>query len=134
MPLDKKSMTVASRIMLPVYIVTFVWIGGSWLLTPLASLRQTPALRYLDGTIGLRAISLLLVAAGILIAAALVSQRRGMARYALTLAGICFGLLLLAFIIAPFFSDTPPSAGAWPFLGLAACRASYKSVTLREVS
>jgi hypothetical protein len=127
-------MTVASRIMLPTYVIVFTWIGGGWLLTPIDRLRATPGLAYLDDIVGLRAVSLLLLAAGLLIAAALVTGRRIVARYALTLAGFCFGLLFVALFAAPFFSDTSPAAGAWPFLGLAACRATYKSVTAYEVS
>jgi peptidoglycan/LPS O-acetylase OafA/YrhL len=134
MPLDRANMTVASRIMLPAYVVAFSWIGLNWLITPLERLTESPGLRYLDMNFGLRALGLCLILAGLLIAVALATKRRDMARYALTLAGIGFALLLAAFLLAPFFSDTSPSAGAWPFLGLAACRASYKSVTVHEVS
>lgn len=129
MPLSWTNMTGPSRVMLPVYVVAFTWLGGGWLLTPLDTLRATPGLRYLDDRVGLRAISLLLLMAGLLIGAALISKRRDTARIALTIAGICFFLLLVALVIAPFFSDTSPSAGAWPLIGLGACRASYKAVT-----
>jgi apolipoprotein N-acyltransferase len=116
-------------------VVFFVWVAVGWFMTPLDTLRATPGLRYLDDIVGLRAISLLLIAAAFLIAAALRSTQRArdMARYALVGAGICLGALLGALLIAPFFSDTSPSAGAWPFLGVVACRASYKSVTAHEV-
>lgn len=134
MPLTRASVTVASRIMLPAYTIAFAWIGFNYLLTPLDRLTESPALRYLDAVVGLRAIGLLLVTAGALIALALMTSRRDMARYALVVAGICMGLLLVAFLVAPFLSQTSPSAGAWPFIGLAACRASYKSVTAYEVS
>lgn len=127
-------MTAASRIMLPVYVIAFTWIGLNWLLTPLPRLTESPALNYLDMIVGLRALGALIFVAAGLIAAALITARRDMARYALILAGICLGLLLLTFLVAPFFSETSPSAGAWPFLGVAACRASYKSVTIYEVS
>lgn len=134
MPLNRANMTIASRIMLPAYVVVFAWIGLGWLVTPLERLTESPGLRYLNDTVGLRAIALVLVVAAFLIALALVRANRDTARYALTLAGFCFALLFAAFLAAPFFSNTPPSAGAWPFLGLAACRASYKSVTIHEVS
>jgi hypothetical protein len=133
MPLDKQNMTVASRIMLPAYVLVFGWVGLNWLVTPLDRLHESPGLQFLDLMVNLRGVGLVLVIAGALIALALATTRRDMARYALILAGTCMSLLLVAFLIAPFFSSASPSAGAWPFLGVCACLASYRSVTVYEV-
>jgi heme/copper-type cytochrome/quinol oxidase subunit 3 len=125
-------MTVASRLMLPCYVVTFVWIGLNYLITAKARLIESPTLRYVDTVIDLRALGILLTVSGVLMAAALITRRRDPARYTLILAGICFGILFLVFSVATFQSEASPSAPAWPFLGLCACTASYRSITRYE--
>lgn len=133
MPLNKANMTVASRVMLPCYVLVFGWVGLNWLITPLHRLHESPGLQFLDTALDLRGVGILLITAALLIALALVTARRDLARFALILAGICMFALLVAFIVAPFLSSSSPSAGAWPFLGVCACLASYRSVTAYEV-
>lgn len=131
--LSKTTITVASRVMLPVYVIFFNWVGLNWLTTDLDRLRESPALRYTDEVLDLRGLALLLLLAGLLMAAALISRRRLVAQYALVVAGLCFGVCFTAWLVAGFTTAASPSAAAWPFLGLAACTASYRSLAAQEV-
>jgi hypothetical protein len=132
MPLTKDTMTVASRLMLPCYVVTFCWIGLNYLVTAKTRLTESPTLRYADSVVDLRALGLLLTVSGLLMLGALLTRRREPARYTLILAGICFGILFTIFAVATIQSEASPSAPAWPFLGLCACTASYRSITRYE--
>ena len=134
MPLTKENLTVASRIMLPTYVVVFAWLGLNYLLTSKTRLNKSPTLRYADMVVDIRALGILLLAAALIMLGALASRHRTAARYALLLAGTCFLILLGVFLAAMFRSEASPSAAAWPFLGAAACAASYRSVTIREAN
>ncbi len=132
MPLTRDTMTTASRVTLPTYVIFFGWLGITYLLAPRDRLDESPALRYTDTVIDLRALGILLLGAGALMAYALVRHSRDTSRYALVVAGICHGIIFCAFLLATFYGDASPSAAAWPMLGLAACVASYRSVTSQE--
>lgn len=134
MPLDRENMTAASRIMLPAYVIFFAWVGVTYLLAPRDRLNDSPTLRYTDTVIDLRALGSLLLLSAALMLVALITHRRDASRYALTLAGICHAVIFVVFLFASIETNASPAAAAWPFLGLAACRASYRSVTINEVS
>lgn len=135
MPLDRSHISPASWIMLPVYMVAFLWLGLNYMFTPLARLTASPTLDFVNGLLDLRALGFLLVCAGMFIGVALyLTHNRMLARYALIVAGLCFLVLLVAFVSASFRSEASPSAGAWPFIGLGASFATYQSVTKRQAN
>lgn len=134
MPLIRANITRASRIMLPVYVIFFAWVGINYVITPKHRLLESPALRYLDDVLDLRSVGLVLCAASVMMLVALLSRSRDLSRYALLLGLLCFVGLFVAFVAAAVVGEASPSAGAWPFLGTAACLASYRSVTAREVN
>lgn len=133
-PLDRANMTAASRVMLPAYVVFFSWVGITYLFTPRERLNDSPTLRYTNTVVDLRALGILLLAAGVLMLVALLTGSRDVSRYALTLAGICHAIIFVVFLFASIKAGASPAAAAWPFLGAAACTASYRSVTHHEVS
>lgn len=134
MQLDRANMTRASRIMLPVYVVVFFWLGLNFTLTDKSRLAASPTLRYADNyVVNLRALGILLLFAALLLLIALLTKRRDAARYTLMVAGICFTILFFIFLTATFKAEASPSAAAWPFLGVAGCAASYRSITAYEV-
>lgn len=133
MPLTRGTVTAASRIMLPTYVIFFAWVGGNWALTDSHRLGESPALRYAATLLPMPMWGCLLVAVSILIAVALLSHRRDLCRFALWIAAIALGLFAVIFALAGFVSVASPSAAAWPLLGAAACIASERSLLKGEV-
>lgn len=132
MPLDRAHVTAASRIMLPVYVVFFALVGGTYLFTPLGRLQQSPGLAYADALLTLRAWGGLFVAAALLMSAALVAHRREWFRFALMFCGLAMAVWAIVLVLAFLDGGASPTAWVWPGLVVAACVASYRSLTVKE--
>ena len=126
-------MTVASRIMLPVYVLFFAGLGINYLATPPARLKASPALAYAASIMPLPAWGALFLAAAVLMAAALVTGARTLYRFALLLCALAMGVWTVLNIAAVFATKATPGGWLWPFLVVAACAASYRSLTAGEV-
>ena len=134
MPLDRAHVTVASRVMLPAYVVFFAGLGVNYVATPDSRLKASPALDYAAQFMSLPAWGGLFLVASALMFVALVSRRRVLYRYALLLCAYSMGVWTLANILAAFHSDATPLGWLWPAIVVAACVASYRSLTVREVT
>lgn len=133
MRLDRDTVTSASRIMLPTYVVAFGWIGASYVLQRPATISDHPALAYADELLDLDAWgAMFLVTAGVILAA-MVTGSREKAMYALILGLICCVIWWGVFMAAWLWGDGSSSAPAWPMLGAFACFASYRSISRREI-
>ena len=134
MPLTRANVTAASRVMLPVYVITFCWIGGSWAFTDEGRLIKTPALEYANAVLPLPFWGVLLVWTGLLILGAILSGRRDFCRLALWVGLVVMGVFCALFTFAAAYGQASPSAPAWPFIIAAACFASDRSLLKGEVS
>lgn len=133
MPLDRAHVTRASRIMIPVYVGFFAILGLNYLLTPHVRLIASPALDYTDGVMTLHAWGALFLAAAALMVVAMVSATRQLYLYGLLLCAISMVLFTAAAALAPFFSQASPGGWVWPGFVLAACFATYRSLSKGEV-
>ena len=133
MPLTRATMTRASRVMLPTYVFFFAGLGANYTATPAVRLTASPALAYVDGLMPLRAWGGLFLAAAALMVAALVSQKRIVFRFALLLCAWSMVVWAAANLLAAFRSQATPLGWLWPLFVVAACVASYRSLTVREV-
>jgi hypothetical protein len=132
MPLNRDTVTRASRIMLPAYVAFFAGIGLNYIATPDTRLRASPALGYAATLMPLPAWGGLFLAAAALMAVALIAQRRTLYRYALLLCGISMTVWTVAMAVAALYSATTPGAWLWPGFVVAACAASYRSLSTGE--
>lgn len=125
--------TVASRKMLPTYVVFFAGVGINFLVTPLHRLAATPGLQYVDVAAGgIRIYGGLFLAIAGLIVLAMRLERLTPCLYALYLAAITLALWALMQIAAAIWAQGSPSGFLWPWLGCRACIASAKSLRRRE--
>jgi hypothetical protein len=132
-PLTRESVTAASRVMLPAYVLFFAALGGNYILTPTSRLLDSPGLRYANGVMPLRVWGALFLISAALMLIALGTHKRILYRYALLLCGLTMLLLTIVYILAAFHSDATPAGWIWPALVVAACAASYRSITARGV-
>jgi hypothetical protein len=128
------SVTSATRIMLPAYVLLFLWIGTAYIATPQEQLKATPALNYADGLADLRVWGALFMVCAGLIVWAIVLEVRGVSRYALLLGVLSMAVFAGTFVWAAVRGEAAPSAGAWPALTSVALFASYRSITREESS
>lgn len=133
MPLTRETVTAASRVMLPTYVVLFIVIGANYLTTPEPRLLASPALAYASAWMPLNAWGWTFLTVAALMLIALLSGRRGLFRYALLVAMIAMIVWAGVFILAAFRGGASPSAWIWPAFVAAACLASYRSLSHREV-
>lgn len=133
MPLEKSSVTVASRVMLPRYVIFFAVVAGNYLLTPLGRLLESPGLAYADALMSLRIWAFMFLAAAVLMGLALLRRQRDWFRFALLVCRICMAVWTFVLIVAAVRGDASPTAWAWPWLIEGACKASYRSLTAHEV-
>lgn len=132
MPLDRTTVTVASRIMLPVYVVFFTLLGLTYLLTPIGRLVESPGLAYADGFLTLRGWGALFLAAAAVMAAALVRHERDWFRAALFFCAVCMAFFAAVLLWAGLHGEASFAAWSWPGIVVAACFASYRSLTTGE--
>jgi hypothetical protein len=128
MKLTRSNVTIASRVMLPTYLVVAFWIGPVYVLDPGSRLQGSPAFPILPRPLWGAGFVL---AAAVLLAAMLVHKRR---LAALSLSPMClwFGLWMLALGKAAIFDGSSYSAPALPFLAMMACWASMLSLLAGE--
>jgi CDP-diglyceride synthetase len=134
MPLDRQHMTVASRVMLPRYVVFFTAVASNYLFTPLGRLLDSPGLAYANELMSLRLWGVAFLAAALAMFAALLRHERDLFRAALLFCRL--GMLVWAVVLAlaAILGDASPTAWAWPWLIEGACKASYRSLTAQEVT
>ena len=132
MPLTRSSVTVASRVMLPVYVGFFASVGLSLLLTPVARLRQTPAFDYAAEVVALEAWGVGSLAVAATLVAGLAASSRRVFR-----AGLSVGFLWMlgwavVCVVAAFEGSATFSAWTWPAFIAAACWATLRSLAAGE--
>ena len=137
LPLHRRTVTVASRIMLPTYVGLFTLIGLAYLFQPAARVQASPALAFADRLIPMPVWGgIFLTTAGLLSAAMLVAHRR---RWTRVLAGYALwvGVVVLT-TWAGIFTGAVITAGAslgspvWPAFAAIACFASSRSLAAGE--
>ena len=133
MPLTRANVTKASRTMLPTYVFFFAGLGANYTATPARRLKASPALEYVSRFMPLPAWGALFLAAAALMVGALISQKRIVYRFALLLCAWSMAVWTVANLLAGFRSDATPLGWLWPAFVVAACIASYRSLTVREV-
>lgn len=130
--LSPEKVTSATRMMLPVYVGVFLWIGFVFAHDPISKLRRTPALAYIDDVADLRGCGWGFIIAALLILVAIVTDQTVFTRFALLMAGAILTAFLAACIASSIWGDASRAAGALPTLAVAACAASYRSITRQE--
>lgn len=133
MPLTRANVTRASRVMLPTYVGFFTIVGLNYAFAPTSRLLPSPVLRYANSVMNIRGWGLVFLLAAALMALALATGRRDMYRYALLLCSLSLAVWTVVGILAVFFSNASPAGWVYSAFVLAACFASYRSLTVREV-
>lgn len=133
MTLTRATVTRASRIMLPAYVVLFTLLGLNYTLTNKDRLLYSPGLAYAEQVISLRAWGLLFLTVAVLMAAALLSHRRTLYRFGLWLCIVSMTTWASILAAAAMLADASPSAWVWPGFVAVACYASHQSLLAREV-
>lgn len=132
MPLTKKSVTLASRVMLPIYPAFALSVGISFVATPLGRLLASPTLQFANEVFPLRLWGYgFLTVAVVLIAALLVNNRR---TYLIALAVMCVWMAFYTAVTAwsAFSGGGSFSAWTWPAFIAVACWATMLSLAARE--
>lgn len=132
MPLDRTHITVASRVMLPTYVVFFGVIGTNFAATGTPRLFNSPMLRYADQIMSIRAWGGVFLACSAIMLAALIAHNRYAYRYGLMVCCLSMATWTTVAIIGVFYEPVSYSAWAWPALATAACWASNKSLAQGE--
>lgn len=136
MALDRESVTAASRIMLPAYVVFFAWNAANYILTPRAILTDAPAIDYADQIMPMPAWGLVFAANAALMLTALIIARawsRSAFVYALWVGIVTMGCYSLVFVAATIYGGASLGACSWPLLAATACYASQRSLLKQEV-
>lgn len=132
MPLTKTSITLASRVMLPVYPIFALGVGVSFLATPLPRLLASPSLRFANEVFPIPVWGYgFLAVAFVLFGALLIHNRRS---FQIALAVMCAWMLFYAAVTlwAAFSGGASFSAWTWPAFIAAACWATMLSLAARE--
>lgn len=131
MPLTRETVTVASRVMLPAYVVFFVVVGANYLIAD-GTATSNPALRFVDSVMPLHAWGWLFIGCSLIMAGALATHRRILYRWALRMCAL--SILFWATVIAwaSLSASATPFAAAWPAFVATACYATDRSLAARE--
>lgn len=132
MPLDRNHITVASRIMLPSYIVFFIVVGSNFLAGTFGRAQSSPMLRYADTIMPIQVWGGVFVTCSLIMAGALVTRNRMLYRYGLLVCGISMTLWALVAVAGIWVEPVSYSAWAWPAFVAAACAASNRSLAAGE--
>lgn len=132
MPLTRATVTIASRIMLPTYVVFFTAVGLSLLVTTQRRLHETPAFRYADtiADLDLWGLGFLTIATGL--ALALLVHRREVYRWFLAAGCIWMSVFAVVTFLAALFGSASYSAWIWSGFVAAACWATLCSLAAGE--
>lgn len=131
MPLTRANVTRASRIMLPAHAIVSAGIGAAWFIQDDVRTR-IPALYSLRDIWPIQATGMLLLSIGILVAVAILAQRRELAAVMLLAGALAY--TFLAVVIAVSVASHPGSYSAplWPLYIAAAHLASALSLASDE--
>lgn len=132
MPLDREHITVASRIMLPTYVVLFLGLGLGSTVTPMHRLLATPFFRYADHLMSMRAWGALFIACGLLMLTALIKGNRTLYRWALLVCGLSMLVWAVVALVGVWFQPISFSAWLWPAFAAACTWATNKSLERGE--
>lgn len=131
--MTRNTVTAASRIMLPTYVAMFGAIGLSYVFGPHKIAAASPALAFADRMMPLPAWGALFLGCSAMMAAALLTHRRMLYRWALRMCGVSMTIWALIIGLATLHGDATPAAAAWPAFVAVACLASDRSLAVREV-
>lgn len=132
MPLDRRHITVASRIMLPTYAVFFAGLGLNYLF-PGEAAAASPVLTFVNHLIPLEVWGGLFIFCAAIMVTALVRRSRVLYRWALRVCG--FSMLFWATFVAlaTLAGDATPFSVGWSLFIATCCLASDRSLAAREV-
>jgi hypothetical protein len=132
MPLDRNNITIASRIMLPSYVVFFATIGINFIVAGKPRLVSSPMIRYANNLMTIRAWGAFFLTCAVIMLAALLVHNRYLYRYGLM---VCIMSMMIWTSVAFAGIFTEPvsyAASAWPAFVAVACWASNKSLEKGE--
>lgn len=132
-PLTPHTMTLASRIMLPAYVVVATYIGVGYLLAPEQRL-QGPALRVARRLLPMDIWGLLAIALAAVVVLAVLTQRRQLVIIALCVGAVAYEFWCVFYAISVIRDPSAsPITPIWPFGWGIAHIASAVSLSRDEV-
>lgn len=132
MPLTKKNMTIASRVMLPIYPAFALGAGVSFVATPLDRLLNSPTLQFANKLIPLSLWGYGYLAVALVLLGALLARDRRAYRLALAVMLVWMAFYTAVTLWAAFAGGASFSAWTWPAFIVAACWATELSLAARE--
>lgn len=131
MPLTRATVTAASRVMLPTYVVFFAVLGLNYMTAHQIAL-DNPALAFANDVMPLKAWGGLFLACAAIMAIALFTRRRLLYRFALRVCGLSMVLWAGIIAAASLAGDATPAAAIWAGFVATACYASDRSLATKE--
>lgn len=128
MPLDRNHITVASKVMLPTYIIFFGVVGLNFALSQTPRLFESPMLRYANELMSIRAWGGVFLACSAIMLTALIAHHRFLYRYGLMVCCVSMAVWATVAFAGIFTEPVSFSAWAWPAALAAACWASNRSL------
>src|SRR5689334_18669953 len=113
MPLTKQTVTVASRLMLPVDAVLSLWIGAAWFFQDNVR-THVPALYAVRAVWPIEATGALIFTVGALIVVAMFTRKRVVGATMVLAGCFCYLLLSVAIAVSVWTQPASYSAPAWP--------------------
>lgn len=138
MVLQRKRVTVASRVMLPTYVLFFTYLAANYTITPRERLVEaSAALGYADMLLPMPVWGLIFAANAVAMAASMVLGKRAHSGevfvFALWVGIVTLAIYALVFAFAAFNNEASPGAIAWPMFVATACYATQRSLNAAEV-
>lgn len=133
MPLTLATVTVASRIMLPTYVMLFAGLGLNYTLA-LGRLNTSPVLDYADRVLPLPVWGVMFLTVSVVMGAAMAKHHRTLSRFGLWLGIVCMGVWAVVFTAAAIWNGGSPGAPLWPAFAAVCCYASDRSLLKGEAS
>jgi hypothetical protein len=130
-PLTRDTVTAASRVMLPAYVVLFAYLGLNYTITG-PRLTDSPSLAYADTLAVLPVWGCMFLATSAVMVVAIMQQERLWFRFALWVGIVCMTLWTGVFAVAVLLSNASPGAPAWPAFVAVACFATDRSLLKGE--
>jgi hypothetical protein len=131
MTLTRHNVTAASRIMLPTYIVFFAALGVNYIGAN-GTADASPALAFANALMPLPVWGATFLVCSALMAAALVSHRRLLYRFALRFCAVSMLFWAVVIAAASIAGDATPLAAVWAGFVATACLASDRSLAAGE--
>ena len=130
-PLQRDTVTAASRIMLPTYVVFFGLLGINYLAADQTA-QASPPLVYVDDRVPLPAWGAVFLTCAAVMAVSLLLRRRTLYRYALWYCGLAMVVWMVGIAFASKAGEATPFAWVWAYLAASACFASDRSLGTGE--